>query len=284
MIHPHLVSHARILDEGRYVVVLRDSIDRAANLDYDETGSLAVPWLEESYRRMFRAKLSSARFSLPRGERVLDACCGFGYLGRMLAEDYGARVTFCDLSLAQLATLRQRLPAHLRRETAAADVTRLPFPDGTFDAFIGNSFLHHLSDVPAGMAEFRRVLKPGGTLMFLHEPSPTATYWESFPVSLVRDTTPTTGFTDLWAFTPADLLALAGAAGFRDARVVGTGLLSAVLLNWFLILGIKMGWESRALLGPAYNLRAALNHLEWRLPRALRPGTPPSLMLTAVKA
>jgi SAM-dependent methyltransferase len=45
----------------------------------------------------------------------------------------------------------------------AADATRLPFPDGAFDAIIAAEILEHIPDDAAAMAEIARVLRPGGT-------------------------------------------------------------------------------------------------------------------------
>lgn len=46
--------------------------------------------------------------------------------------------------------------------TARADLTRLPFADGAFDALICSHVLEHIPDDAAAMAELRRVLRPGG--------------------------------------------------------------------------------------------------------------------------
>lgn len=44
----------------------------------------------------------------------------------------------------------------------AADVTRLPFEDGSFDAVLCSHVLEHVRDEPAALRELRRVLRPGG--------------------------------------------------------------------------------------------------------------------------
>jgi SAM-dependent methyltransferase len=284
MIQRYLVPYATELDERRYRVVLRDRLDFQANQEFHESGVLAAPWLEEIYRGVFRSKLQVAGFNPPPGARVLDACCGFGYLGRFIAEELGAKIVFCDLSWHQLADMRERVPTSTGRRASCADVTRLPYEDAAFDAVVGNSFLHHLPDVPSALEEFRRVLKPGGVFILLHEPGTSANFWESFPLSLLKDASPVTGFTDLWMFDRKELERLVVEAGFSGATVNGTGILSGIVLNWLLILALKLDWHSRFPMYAAYALRTWMNKVEAKLPSWLKGSKPPSLMLIARKA
>jgi ubiquinone/menaquinone biosynthesis C-methylase UbiE len=48
-----------------------------------------------------------------------------------------------------------------------ADAERLPFEDASFDAIHSKDSLHHMDDPRAALAEYRRVLKPGGTLVIV---------------------------------------------------------------------------------------------------------------------
>jgi ubiquinone/menaquinone biosynthesis C-methylase UbiE len=43
-----------------------------------------------------------------------------------------------------------------------ADVRALPYPDGSIDLVVSSLSLHHWTDVPAGLAEIQRVLRPEG--------------------------------------------------------------------------------------------------------------------------
>ena len=77
-----------------------------------------------------------------------------------------------DISPGMLETLSEsaeRLGLDVRAIRCEAD--RLPFPDESFDLVFGHAVLHHLPDLDAAFAEFRRVLRPGGTLAFCGEPS-----------------------------------------------------------------------------------------------------------------
>jgi SAM-dependent methyltransferase len=101
--------------------------------------------------------------------RALDAGCGTGNflvpLARRLAGQ-GATVIGLDLSAGVLATARARVEAEgLPATCQIGDVEALPFADGTFDLALANFMLFHVPDLDRGIAELRRVLRPGGTLL-----------------------------------------------------------------------------------------------------------------------
>lgn len=110
---------------------------------------------------------------LPRvdGLRVLDAGCGSGLHAALLL-DRGARVTGIDRSAAMLEHARRRL-AGRGVELRVADLRDpLPFAEGSFDGIMSALALHYLRDWGPTLAEFRRVLRPGGWLVFsTHHPA-----------------------------------------------------------------------------------------------------------------
>ncbi|MFE7614115.1 class I SAM-dependent methyltransferase [Streptomyces sp. NPDC057496] len=100
---------------------------------------------------------------------ILDCSCGIGTQAIGLALR-GHRVTGTDLSpRAAARAAREAALRNLSLHTAAADMRRLPFPDGRFDTVVcaDNSLPHLLTeqDVHAALAEMRRVLRPGGLLL-----------------------------------------------------------------------------------------------------------------------
>ena len=112
------------------------------------------------------------KFPINPGDRVLDLGCG---AGRHAFEAYrrGARVVAADLDLKELPPVDGMFGAMRAAGEAAsaaaatalsADATRLPFPDGAFDAIIAAEILEHIPDDAAAMAEIARVLRPGGTV------------------------------------------------------------------------------------------------------------------------
>jgi SAM-dependent methyltransferase len=99
---------------------------------------------------------------------ILDAGCGNGRYSRWLLRraDPGARITAFDLSPTMLKRARRRLKSG-RVTLAVADLTRLPYPDGAFDAAVCGWVLEHLPDPRLGLRELARVLRPGGRLLLL---------------------------------------------------------------------------------------------------------------------
>jgi len=113
------------------------------------------------------------RLGLRAGDHLLDLGCGFGRHA-FEAIRRGAHVTASDMALPELEDVRNTFaamaeagefdPTQIRTETVAADATRLPFEDDTFDRIIASEVLEHIpSDIDA-LRELTRVLKPGGVL------------------------------------------------------------------------------------------------------------------------
>jgi ubiquinone/menaquinone biosynthesis C-methylase UbiE len=96
--------------------------------------------------------------------RVLDLGCGAGRHVLFLARE-GFEVHGLDSSAEALRICRERLrEAGLRTPLVQADMRRIPYPDGTFDAVLAIASLYHgtLADIRRTLAEVRRVLVPGG--------------------------------------------------------------------------------------------------------------------------
>ena len=77
-----------------------------------------------------------------------------------------------DISPGMLSALEDSAgELGLAVETACCEASSLPFEDDSFDLVFGHAVLHHLPDLGAAFAEFRRVLRPGGLVAFCGEPS-----------------------------------------------------------------------------------------------------------------
>src|SRR6516164_4114374 len=106
------------------------------------------------------------------GERVLDLAAGTG-TSSLTFTATGADGVACDFSLGMLREGQSRLAARPRRPAdgegrlgfVAGDAVRLPFRDAAFDAVTISFGLRNVADPGAGLAEMRRVTRPGGRLV-----------------------------------------------------------------------------------------------------------------------
>ncbi len=98
-----------------------------------------------------------AKYATPNAP-ILDAGCGTGLNLRHLPEGS----TGIDINPRNVELLRQRLPNHTIVE---GDVEALPFEDGSFGSVLCTEVIEHIPDPSAALAEFRRVLRPGGVLI-----------------------------------------------------------------------------------------------------------------------
>ena len=94
------------------------------------------------------------------GQRVLDVGAGTGALTAELAR-LDADVAAAEPAPSFVAALRSRLPSADVRQAGAED---LPWPDASFDAALAQLVVTFMSDAPAGVAEMRRVVRPGGVV------------------------------------------------------------------------------------------------------------------------
>jgi SAM-dependent methyltransferase len=189
---------------------------------------------------------------------ALEIGAGTGYFGlNLLQAGRLERLTATDISpgmLEELSSTASRLG--LRVETARADAERLPFADESFDLVFGHAVLHHVPDVAVALDEFRRVLRPGGTIAFCGEPSTNgdrlaaapkrtalalAPAWRRLVGAPARAADPAhscdghelEGMVDVHAFSPGRLRAAASGAGFEQIHVGGEELL-ANAYGWML--------------------------------------------------
>jgi len=155
--------------------------------DMDDRPGLWARWSARSYEPFLalgerRGMASRRRTLLARAEgRVLELGAGTG----LNLPHYPAAVrelVLSDPEPAMRAVLERRVARspHPAR-VAAAPAEALPFPDDTFDTVVSTMVLCTVRDVAAAISETRRVLRPGGRLLFIEHvraASPRMARWQ----------------------------------------------------------------------------------------------------------
>jgi SAM-dependent methyltransferase len=100
---------------------------------------------------------------LARALRVLDAACGEGYGSFLLARE-AARVTGVDIDARAIAHANGRY-ARDNLAYREGSVAQLPLNDASVDLVVSFETIEHLAEQQQMLAEFRRVLAPGGALV-----------------------------------------------------------------------------------------------------------------------
>ena len=131
------------------------------------------------------------------GRRALDLCCGTGDIAFALARQ-GVAVTGLDFSEPMLSVARGRqkkrgaaLPGPV--EFLQGDAMRLPFTDASFDLATVGYGLRNLADWATGLAEMRRVTRPGGRLLVLDFGKPDNRAWRALYFAYLRLAVPLFG-------------------------------------------------------------------------------------------
>src|SRR5215218_8038865 len=238
----------------RYHDVAASDYDAKWGISYEPQGQAQVT-----------GKLHKAlRGDLGTYERALEIGAGTGYFSlNLLRAGVVEQAVATDISQGMLDALSSsaaELGVSDRVQTVRTEAERLPLPDDSFDLVFGHAVLHHLPDLDAAFREFRRVLKPGGRVVFAGEPSRYGDRVASWPKRAALACAPVwrrivgagarIGYddpveqqehalehvVDVHAFTPGELGSFAGRAGFENVRVSGEELVA----GWF-------GWANRTL-------------------------------------
>jgi ubiquinone/menaquinone biosynthesis C-methylase UbiE len=107
-------------------------------------------------------------FSAFRGQRLLEVGCGIGTDLVRFAKG-GARVTGVDLAQTAIDLARKNFELNgvTPDELRVANGEALPFPDASFDVVYGHGVIQYTANAEHLIRECHRVLKPGGTGIFM---------------------------------------------------------------------------------------------------------------------
>jgi demethylmenaquinone methyltransferase / 2-methoxy-6-polyprenyl-1,4-benzoquinol methylase len=141
---------------------VRSMFDRIAPV-YDVMNRVMTVGLDQRWRRL------TVREVVAPGNRVLDGCCGTGDLAVAARKAGAAEVVGLDFSEPMLERARRKDPSV---EWIQGDLLALPFEDASFDAATVGFGVRNVSDLDRGLAELRRVLRPGGRVGILEITQP----------------------------------------------------------------------------------------------------------------
>ncbi|HEX3977567.1 MAG TPA: bifunctional demethylmenaquinone methyltransferase/2-methoxy-6-polyprenyl-1,4-benzoquinol methylase UbiE [Solirubrobacteraceae bacterium] len=214
--------------------------DRIAGV-YDRMNSVMTAGLHHHWRRR-AADLAG----LQSGQRALDVATGTGDLALELARRVapGGTVVGADFSermleLARDKAVSERASGRVAAEASVrfqiANALELPYGDGEFDAATVGFGARNFSDLPRGLSEMARVVRPGGRVVVLEITTPTgpplSTFLDVWFDRIVPVLGRVAGDADAYSYLPssvrrfpqpAALAAVMHQCGLRSVRYVIT--------------------------------------------------------------
>jgi demethylmenaquinone methyltransferase / 2-methoxy-6-polyprenyl-1,4-benzoquinol methylase len=199
---------------------VRSMFDRIAPV-YDVMNRVMTAGLDQRWRRL------TVRETVRPGDAVLDGCCGTGDLAVAARRAGAGRVVGLDFAERMLERARRKDPSV---EWVRGDLLALPFEDASFDAATVGFGVRNVADLERGLAELRRVLRPGGKVGILEITRPRGplrvfySLWFDRVVPLLGKVLPGGA---AYAYLPAsvkrfpeveELAAMLGRAGFGEVR------------------------------------------------------------------
>ena len=154
--------------DGKDAALVQAMFDRVAPR-YDRANAVLSLGQDAHWRRVTAAAVR------PEGGQVLDVAAGPGNVAVELVRRGAQHVTALDLSFNMLSEGARR--GHEGVSWVNGDALALPFDDGMFDAVTISFGLRNIPDPEAALAEFARVLRPGGMLAVCEFSDPT---WRPF--------------------------------------------------------------------------------------------------------
>lgn len=239
MLNPAFSAKAALLINEDYVLPKQlADIVKTENASSDTTFEYRI---QEVYTDEIWAKLNSLgyRESSLQDKTILDLCAGSGFLTyHLLKRVVPKEVILADISSTEINHAKKiisREYPNINVKYIVGDVLNLDY-DEDIDIVIGNSFIHHLYDIPGALKQFQKYLKNSGSFISLHEPTLSALPLEAASSAglvkrLIKGESYIGGYQfagpglvalpfsgDVWIFDSKDLIKLFEQAKFGDIR------------------------------------------------------------------
>lgn len=152
--------------------------------------------------------------------KILECGCGEGSSANYIAAKYNVKITGIDLLPRNIARAKQAAKQRGNaNEFLMADYMELPFADNTFDAVYAMETLVHSPDVDALFRGIKRVLKPGGTLVFCEYSMTPRSKISSESGEIITKMNKFSSMPGLESFTTGAFPEILIQAGFKDIKV-----------------------------------------------------------------
>jgi ubiquinone/menaquinone biosynthesis C-methylase UbiE len=190
------------------------------------------------WKGYFRKKLKILK---PTGNNYfLDVCCGTGSLCLNVMSDLKFKKCMAIDNSDYAINMLKRRKKNKNIVAKKIEINSTKIKPNTFDAVYGNSFLHHLPDNITFLKSVKKILKPGGVMIFTGEPSISAEILETmitqnilkifhfFKIKKKINHNPHYFLTDIWLYDHKIIKQILLDIGFKDVKIKSFSFLSAI--------------------------------------------------------
>lgn len=171
---------------------------------------------------------------------ALDICCGTGTVClNVMEQNLFNQCEAIDIAESAIVVLNKRIEKEKMRNLNAfcSNIMETKYDNESFDCVFGNSFLHHLPDNESFLRETFRILKKGGTICFMSEPTPSGAFLEGFFSSNLlkllhflklkpKPIYVNPRLSDIWLYEKESLESMLKQVGFESVKIEGFGFLT----------------------------------------------------------
>ena len=150
--------------QGKRPTVNNDFYNELGDRWYNDPGHpIAILRVEAETKVNYLLEKLQEHFGSSKDLTLLDVACGAGFVANPLGEA-GYSVTGVDLAESALTVAATKAPSNVNYQ--AANAYQLPFAEHSYDAVLMMDCLEHFDDYGKALDEAKRVLKPGGLLLY----------------------------------------------------------------------------------------------------------------------
>lgn len=236
-------------------------------------------------------------------KKILELSGGTGFLTfHLLQRIKPDKYIFNDISVEEIKEAKVTISKVDRNKVTKVkfihgDLMKVDFPENYFDIICGNSFLHHIPDIPESLRKIHKLLKPGGKFVCLHEPVVAsvalessnikawilASFFKEKYIEMIRrkgkNVSENYG-SDVWIFKNKDLERLLFSAKFAKVNIKNIQLLRPIVVSQ---LKLHLTPRKKSLTSFEVNILESAINLDSKLSQKLQSNIFGSVAFTATK-